>query len=227
MDLKIKDVAELLSVSETTVRRWLVSGQIPAYKLNHQYRFNRLEIENWMMSCRLKPVGAKEETEIPIAKSGLQQFSLFRALHKGDVITHVSHTSKQDVIRLGAKAAAEKLGLDEDLVAELLLDREELMSTAVGHGVAVPHPRDLIVKGGDDLIVVAFLEKPIPFGGLDNIPVHTVFFLFSSQDKKHLHLLAKISHLSSQKNALDWMRTHPEKEEMLAFVRSWEGSISS
>mgnify|MGYP003330610149 CR=1 FL=1 len=48
MDLKIKDVAELLNVSETTIRRWLVGGQIPAYRLNHQYRFSRLEIENWM-----------------------------------------------------------------------------------------------------------------------------------------------------------------------------------
>ena len=48
MDLKIKDVAELLNISETTVRRWLVDGKIPAYRLNHQYRFSRIEIENWM-----------------------------------------------------------------------------------------------------------------------------------------------------------------------------------
>ena len=53
MDLKIKDVAELLSVSETTIRRWLTGGKIPAYRLNHQYRFSRIEIENWMMSCKL------------------------------------------------------------------------------------------------------------------------------------------------------------------------------
>jgi len=36
MDLKIKDVAELLNVSETTIRRWLKDGKIPAYQLNHQ-----------------------------------------------------------------------------------------------------------------------------------------------------------------------------------------------
>ena len=54
MDLKIKDVAELLNVSETTVRRWLKDGKIPAYQLNHQYRFSRGEIEDWMMKCKLK-----------------------------------------------------------------------------------------------------------------------------------------------------------------------------
>ena len=54
MDLKIKDVAELLNVSETTIRRWLAEGKIPAYRLHHQYRFSRIEIENWMLSCRLQ-----------------------------------------------------------------------------------------------------------------------------------------------------------------------------
>lgn len=53
MDLKIKDVADLLNVSETTIRRWLSDGKIPAYRINHQYRFNRLEIEDWVMSQKL------------------------------------------------------------------------------------------------------------------------------------------------------------------------------
>src|ERR1700733_3500647 len=101
MDLKIKDVAELLSVSETTVRRWLSDGKIPAYRLNHQYRFSRIEIENWMLRCKLKSSAegssALEETQIypPLSKQdtennalsrlGTQQFALYRAIHQGDV----------------------------------------------------------------------------------------------------------------------------------------------
>ena len=53
MDLKIKEVAELLNVSETTIRRWLADGKIPAYKINHQYRFNRAEIEHWVLGQKL------------------------------------------------------------------------------------------------------------------------------------------------------------------------------
>ena len=53
MDLKIKDVAELLNVSETTIRRWLQENKIPAYKLNHQYRFSTAEIEDWVLSCKM------------------------------------------------------------------------------------------------------------------------------------------------------------------------------
>ena len=53
MDLKLKDVAELLNVSKTTIRRWLADGKIPAYRISNQYRFNRNEIEDWVMGHRV------------------------------------------------------------------------------------------------------------------------------------------------------------------------------
>ena len=59
MDLKIKDVAKLLSVSETTIRRWLAEGKIPAYRLHRQYRFSRMEIEDWVMHQKLGKMNGK------------------------------------------------------------------------------------------------------------------------------------------------------------------------
>jgi PTS system nitrogen regulatory IIA component len=235
MDLKIKDVAELLSVSETTIRRWLSGGKIPAYRLNHQYRFSRIEIEKWMMSCKLdQEIGeekqifplSEEEKEIPISKTGTQHFSLFRALFNGDVLTKVSGKTKEEVIRNSMKAAAPKLGLDAELAAELLLDRERLMSTSLSCGVAVPHPREFISKAPVDRVVLAFLDEPVDFEAFDKKPVHTLFFLFSSQDKKHLHLLAKIAHLSGSEEALEFFKSRPGKDPVLAFIKAWEGKIA-
>jgi PTS system nitrogen regulatory IIA component len=234
MDLKIKDVAELLSVSETTIRRWLAGGKIPAYRLNHQYRFSRIEIEKWMMSCKLdQEIGeekqifplSEEEKEIPVSKTGTQHFSLFRALLNGDVLTRVSGKTKEEVIRNSMKATAPKLGLDAELATELLLDRERLMSTSLGCGVAVPHPREFISKAPVDRVILAFLDEPVDFEAFDKKPVHTLFFLFSSQDKKHLHLLAKIAHLSGSEAALEFFKSRPSKEAVLAFIKAWEGKI--
>jgi nitrogen PTS system EIIA component len=236
MDLKIKDVAELLSVSETTIRRWLTGGKIPAYKLNHQYRFSRIEIENWMMSCKLDQEKFGEEKQIypvvtedeaPMAKTGTQQFSLFRALLKGDVLTQVPGKTKEEVIRNCMKAVAPNLGLDVEVVVELLLDRERLMSTSLSCGVAVPHPREFIFKGPVDRVIMASLSEPVDFESFDNKPVHTLFFLFSSQDKRHLHLLSKIAHLSSSAESLEFLKTQPEKEAVLAYIKSWEGKVGS
>src|SRR5579871_5676913 len=113
MDLKIKDVAELLNVSETTIRRWLSDGKIPAYRINHQYRFSRFEIENWMMSCKLKspeegfspfeekqmypPLDENGSAEASV-RGGMQHFCLYRAIHQGDVFSNIQGTSKEELI---------------------------------------------------------------------------------------------------------------------------------
>jgi len=239
MDLKIKDVAELLNVSETTIRRWLKDGKIPAYQLNHQYRFSRNEIEDWMLKCKLKiskdgfsPFGEKQiyppldEEGASVQKGGTQQFSLYRAMHKGGVLIDVPGKTKEQVIKNTMQKVAARIGFDPDVVTELLLDREALMPTALNNGIALPHPRDTILKNpGADLVVTVFPQKPIEYGALDGLPVHTLFFLFSSSDKTHLHLLSKIAHLSSQPSTLEFFKAKPNMESLLGMIKEWEAKI--
>jgi len=231
MDLKIKDVAELLSVSETTIRRWLLDGKIPAYKLNRQYRFSRIEIENWVMEQKLSKHTAAEllpasgEEQI-FPQPGNQQFSLYRALNRGGVIADVEGETKEEVILASTASIAEKLRHDPDVLSELLLDRERLMPTAFNNGVAVPHTRECLQKVPFDLVTIVFPEKPIEYGALDKKPVDILFFLFATGDKIHLHLLAKLAHLSSNEEFLAFLRTHPAKTELLERVRQWEGSLN-
>lgn len=235
MDLKIKDVAELLSVSETTIRRWLTAGRIPAYKLNHQYRFSRIEIENWMMSCKVKntgmhlePLGDEQifsrEEEAAVG-GGMQSFSLFRALHKGEVLSDIKGKTKEEVIKKAMIPIAPKMGLDPEVLTDLLIDRENLMSTAINQGVAVPHSRELLLKTPSDSVTAVFLHEPLEYGALDGTPVHTLFFLFSSSDKRHLHLLSKIAHFCSQKGASEFLQTRPTKEQLLTYIKTWESTI--
>jgi PTS system nitrogen regulatory IIA component len=240
MDLRIKDVADLLNVSETTVRRWLADGEIPAYRFGNQYRFSRPEIEHWMMGRKIKqPSGeflpldeeknppADVEQDVATNRSGLQQFSLYRAIHQGGVFLDLAAKTKEEAIRQTMVRVAPKLNLDPEVLAELLLDREKLVPTALNHGVAVPHPRDFLLKSPFDLVTVVFPKEPIEYGALDGKPVHTLFFLFSPTDKRHLHLLAKIAHFSSNSAALELLRSRPSGEELLEFVRDWESTLNS
>ena len=236
MDLKIKDVAELLSVSETTIRRWLTDGKIPAYKLNRQYRFSRIEIENWMMKQKLNlsderkellPTG--EQQIYPIKKEthiqpGNQQFSLYRAVNRGGVY-RVKGKNKEEVIRNTMNHIAANMRLDPDVISDLLLDREKLMPTAFNNGVAVPHARECLQHIPFDLVAVVFPENPIEYGALDEKPVDILFFLFATGDKIHLHLLSKLAHLSNNEQALAFLRTYPEKSKLLEYIRDWEGKL--
>ncbi len=241
MDLKIKDVAELLNVSQATIRRWLSKGKIPAYRLYHQYRFSRIEIENWMMSCRLKQnqsdfTYSQEEQIYPIKallddeiekKKGMQHFSLYRSINRGGVIINLEAKTKNEVIVQTMDRTASMLSLDVNVLTELLIDREKLMPTALNHGIAVPHARDFLLKGSVDMITVVFLKQPIEWGALDDKPVHTLFFLFATDDKRHLQLLTKLAHLSSNEEALELFQSRPDKKELLEYIKNWESIVNN
>lgn len=226
MDLKLKEVAELLNVSETTIRRWLADGKIPAYKINHQYRFNRSEIEHWVLGQKLGvSVGEESPIEKCASKGGSLQFCLFRALNKGGVLHNVPGSTKEIVIRNTMKRIAKDLQIDADVFSDLLIDRENLHSTALNHGIGIPHTRDTLLNNHFDAVTVVFPSEPIPFGALDGEPAHTLFFLFACDDKRHLHLLAKIAHFSSHPGTLEFLRSKPSKEKLLEHIKEWEGNI--
>ena len=70
------------------------------------------------------------------------------------------------------------LNLDADGISQLLLDREKLQPTSLNNGIGIPHTRDFLLNAHDDIVLVAYPEKPIPYGALDGQPVHTLFFPF-------------------------------------------------
>lgn len=225
MDLKIKDVTELLGVSEATIKRWLAEGKIPAYRIDQQYRFNRTELEDWVISHRQHQeddVFTDVETG---AVLGNNQFSLTRAIHKGGVFQQLPGNNKEEIIRATMQQLATPLNLDADLLTELLLDRENLQSTGLNNGFGIPHTRDFLLSTPVDVVTVVFPKKPIPYGALDGQPVHTLFFLFACDDKRHLHLLAKIAHLSSLPKAQKFLQSQPDREALLSFVKEWEANI--
>lgn len=229
MDLKLEDVAELLDVSETTVRRWVADSRIPYYRLHRQFRFSRSEIESWVLSCKqendFSPFEDVDSMHPMKERMGTQQFGLYRAIHKGGVYNQVPGDSKEEVICAAVKLIARDLGLDADVITELLLDREKLMPTALSNGVGVPHTRDFLLQESYDVVALVFPKKPIQYGALDNLPVHTLFFLFACDDKRHLHLLAKLAHLSRKPENLQFMHQHPVKEQILESIKRWEGSL--
>jgi PTS system nitrogen regulatory IIA component len=232
MDLKIKDVADLLNVSETTIRRWLADGKIPAYRINHQFRFNRTEIEDWVLGQKLGPstpqscaIPSTESLEPNKARGGSKQFSLYRAVHKGGVLHDIKGKTKEEVIRNTMKQIASGLHLDQEVISEMLLDRERLQPTALNNGIAIPHTRDFLLNSHFDMVTIVFPKEPIEYGALDGKPVHTLFFLFACDDKRHLHLLAKMAHLSSQPDTMLLLQSKPSKEKLLEYIKEWESSI--
>ena len=92
-----------------------------------------------------------------------------------DVMIDVRAANKRKLLQELAAKAASSLGLGVDQVAPDLLKREELGSTGVGGGVAIPHARlkDLQRPYG----LFARLKQPIEFDAIDGQPVDILFVL--------------------------------------------------
>lgn len=224
MDLTIQDVTRYLQVPEDTIMNWVKEGVIPSYQLNNEYRFSREEIEEWVLRHH-----NQEDLEIDPKEPviGSQQFNLFRALHKGVVVSDVVGNTKAEVIRNSMQKISEKLdSLDPEMVSNLLLDREKLMSTAINRGVAVPHTRDFLLSEAHDVVAIVYPKQPIEYGALDGAKVHSLFFLFACKDERHLNLLSKIAYYCHQSEHLDLLKSKANKQTLLNSIRHWEVEIN-
>lgn len=219
MDLKLSELASLLDVSENTIQQWLEEGTLPCYRMQDEYRFNREEIEDWLLHRR-HLMG--DDSSSHKDKVSSLRYSLYKAIYRGGVICDVSLKSKEEVLRYGATYIAEKFHLDAHVLFEMLVARESLMSTGIGEGIALPHAKDFLLRSHYDIVVPMFLSESVPFEALDGQPVNLLFFLFASTDKSHLNLVNKIVNLGMSLGARSFLKTCPNKDQLLEFIKCWE-----
>ena len=96
-------------------------------------------------------------------------------LSPNDVMIDVRASNKRQLLQELAAKAADSIGLRVDQVAPDLLKREELGSTGIGRGVAIPHARLPDVQRPYGLLVR--LKAPIEFDAIDGQAVDIVFVL--------------------------------------------------
>jgi PTS system nitrogen regulatory IIA component len=190
MDLSVRDAARLLTVSEDTVYRWIRSGSLPAHRVRHQYRLNRVELQEWAATHdhRVSPELFEpdgKEADLP---------SLHAALSRGGIHTHVPGSSREEVLRAVARLPGIPETLDRDMLYELLVAREALAGTGIGEGIATPHPRDpVVLHVPEPFVLLCFLDKPVDFGALDGRPVRALFLVLATSVHVHLQLLAQLA----------------------------------
>lgn len=109
------------------------------------------------------------------------------------VLPAVRAGNKKQILQELAARAARIMPLDERDVFERLVQRERLGTTAVGHGIAIPHAT--LDEVDHTFGVFARLERPIDFDAVDGQPVDLVVTLFSPTraGADHLKALARVA----------------------------------
>ena len=113
--------------------------------------------------------------------------------------------------------------LDTNALYREILEREALVSTGIGHGIALPHPRNpMIGEGGEPFVAVVFPAQPLDWNAPDGVKVHTVFLLVSSSIKQHLGTLSKINFLCQQEEFYALIRGRASEEVITAAIQKAE-----
>lgn len=191
MQFGVREAARLLNVSERAVYRWIHQGKLPASKVNDQYRFNRAELLEWATSQR---INISPEAFQDSENGGPPLANLAEALRSGGVFYRVAGSDKVTALQAVVAQMPLPEEVDRQFLLQVLLARESVGSTGLGNGIAVPHVRNPIVMHiPRPMITLSFLERPIDFGAVDGLPVHTLFTIVSPTIKAHLHLLSRLA----------------------------------
>lgn len=184
--LTIEEVAKYLRVSERTVYDWTQRGDLPGGKIGTVWRFKKIDIENWVNN-RLS--GNKVEPQ-------------FGAVHLETVISpdriiFVDYAAKRDALAALADnlAGAPQVKNRQELI-EAILKREEMMSTAIGGRIAIPHVR--LASVTDLVVSVGISHCDIhDFQALDNEPVRLLLMIAAAYNQ-HAYYLQTLAFFSAR-----------------------------
>jgi nitrogen PTS system EIIA component len=134
------------------------------------------------------------------------------------VIANLRAANKRQSLQELAKRAAQLTGKHERTIFEVLLERERLGTTGIGHGTAIPHGRMPDLPQLHALF--ARLEKPIDFEAIDGQPVDLIFLLLTpaTSGADHLKALARISRLLRDKTICEKLRGTDRADALYALL---------
>jgi PTS system nitrogen regulatory IIA component len=129
--------------------------------------------------------------------------------------------SRADAFAAAGALFAQQIGLDANAVVEFLNAREDLGSTALGAGVAIPHGR---VKGlKQPAAAFIKLKDPIEFAAPDGEPVSILIFLLVPEKatQQHLEILSSIAQLLSDPDARQFLEAANDPVKVRELLQQW------
>jgi len=212
--MTLHDVADYLQLNERSILKMARSGEIPATKVMNQWRFMRSLINEWLMykmerlPPHLEQRGPTTIEQQPMADLLVPEFMNLEVV--GGAKSKILGQLTFPMVDCGF-LKRRKYFLNK------LLDRELLMTTAIGKGVAVPHPRHPIPNlFPKPMIALGICPEGTDYEAPDNRPVHLFFTICTSEDTQHLHTLSKVSRFASNKQAVAKLKKASTVDDVFA-----------
>ncbi|MFC1599279.1 PTS sugar transporter subunit IIA [Candidatus Omnitrophota bacterium] len=219
--LTTQELSKYLKLNEKTIIKMAQTGDLPGFKIGNQWRFYLSTIDEYLQD--------------KIVRSSQYDFS--RVIQTKDEILPLSRLVCESCINLTLRAqdkegvlyelaeTVQKAGVTTSL--ENLLDhlkkREDMLSTGLGRGIAIPHPRNpsdsLFTRAA---VVIGRSKQGIDFASPDGGKVHLFFLPCAPDVVLHLKLLSKVAKLLETEGVFKKLKTVKTKENVIKIILETE-----
>jgi PTS system nitrogen regulatory IIA component len=213
MILTLKELADHLKVNERTILRMLRSGQIQGAKIGGQWRFNGSQIDQIFFSNNPENpdyVAVSELTPAHLAAP------ISRTINEKRMLLDMKATTVEEALgELCTPIIQNGLLMDLRDLRERLSAREKLLSTGMGQGLALPHPRDPIPTLREPAVIVVGRSKQgIDFNSVDHEPVHLFFLICCQNIQTHLLVMGRLADLLHRDGIISQLQDCDQPEDI-------------
>lgn len=224
--MTVKEVAAYLNLNERTVLKLAAEGPLPAVKVGSQWRFRKATIDAWlddqMLGISRRYVEPRRMGDSPPLLLDLA--SCFGPDH---IIPELTARTKTTVVEELA-AHAHRLGLvrDKTWFIGALIERENVMPSATGNGIAFVHT----LQRNPEQVVRPFMvlgrsRGGVDFDALDGRLTHLFFVLGLKYNELHLPWLTKLSQMLAGPEAVQALLAAPDAEAIYAVLSEAERKL--
>lgn len=224
--MTLSEIAEYLKVAERTILRMIHKNEIPCVKIASQWRFVKTIIDDWLIS-KMQVIPQNDFSRM--IEQEFHLIPLSRIIKEENIILNLkAGTKKEILIQLLQPLLQQKIiPQQSDDFLNKLLDRENMASTALGNGIAIPHIRNVKENPKGPILITGICKEGSNFEALDNELTHVFFLLCSDSEIAHLRIMAKISQLFKNKQFFKEFLHQSTKTDIIKIIIKKENELNN
>ena len=207
--LTLSETAEYLKVAEKTIQRMITANKIPCTRVGNQWRFIKSVLDDWLMES-MKDV--KKNGISHLMETGEMNITLSRILI--DLVTPLEEGSRREILsQLTSPLIKKGMILNPEGYLNKLEDRENMISTGIGGGIAIPHIRNPKENDlSEPCIVAGISPRGLDFQAIDGQGVHLFFLVHTNSETVHLRILSRLNSLIKKHGINELIKCRDLKE---------------
>ena len=225
--LTVKQLAAFLSVNERTVLKLAAEGALPGVKVGNQWRFRKTMIETWLDD---QMIGVRPRYVDPPNLDGppRRMLELSSCFQQDHIIAELAGNTKTAIIEeLAVKASDLGLVRDKTWFMGALIERENVMPSAIGNGIAFLHTLhrnpERVTR---PFMVLGRSSVGADFDSLDGKPTHLFFVLGLKYTELHLPWLQKLSQILIDRDRVRAILAATDAPAIVKILQEAERSIA-